>query len=106
MIRFKLVGAALVLAAFVAAPASAQQAISEPGAFSFYHPNADVLNGGRPVGGGAFASPVTPDGAMADVGAAASQTSRPDQPLLSAGLLQAVRQTDWARSPPGRAQSF
>ena len=44
--QFKLLGAALIVAAIVA-PASAQQAISEPGAYSFYHPNNDVLNGGR-----------------------------------------------------------
>jgi len=45
MTSLKLFGAALILAAIVA-PASAQQAISEPGAYSFYHPNNDVLNGG------------------------------------------------------------
>jgi hypothetical protein len=44
----RIFGAALVVAA-LAAPASAQQAISEPGAFSFYHPNADVLNAGAPT---------------------------------------------------------
>jgi hypothetical protein len=45
MTSFKLLGAALIVAAIIA-PASAQQAISEPGAYSFYHPNNDVLNGG------------------------------------------------------------
>ena len=44
----RIFGAALVVAA-LAAPASAQQAVSEPGAFSFYHPNADVLNAGSPT---------------------------------------------------------
>jgi hypothetical protein len=44
----RIFGAALVVAA-LAGPASAQQAISEPGAFSFYHPNADVLNAGAPT---------------------------------------------------------
>jgi hypothetical protein len=29
-------------------PAFAQAAIQEPGAYAFYHPNADVLNAGRP----------------------------------------------------------
>ena len=29
-----------------AAPASAWQALDEPGSYSFYHPNADVLNVG------------------------------------------------------------
>ena len=30
-------------------PVFAQAAIQEPGAFAFYHPNADVLNAGRPL---------------------------------------------------------
>ena len=46
MTSFKILAAALVLSAFAAAPASAWQAIDEPGAYSFYHPNADVLNVG------------------------------------------------------------
>lgn len=29
-------------------PALAQAAVQEPGAYAFYHPNADVLNAGRP----------------------------------------------------------
>jgi hypothetical protein len=44
----RIFGAALVVAA-LAAPASAQQAISEPGAYAFYHPNGDVLNAGAPT---------------------------------------------------------
>jgi hypothetical protein len=40
--------AALLMTAF-ASQAFAQAAIQEPGAFAFYHPNADVLNAGRPV---------------------------------------------------------
>ena len=39
-----------MLAAFAASPASAWEAVSEPGAFSFYHPNADVLNVGPSPG--------------------------------------------------------
>jgi hypothetical protein len=39
--------AAFLLTAF-ATPVFAQAAIQEPGAYSFYHPNADVLNG-RPT---------------------------------------------------------
>jgi hypothetical protein len=49
MTSFKTITAALVLSAlsaFAAAPASAWQAVDEPGAYSFYHPNADVLNVG------------------------------------------------------------
>ena len=37
--------AAALLATAIATPAFAQAAIQEPGAFAFYHPNADVLAG-------------------------------------------------------------
>jgi hypothetical protein len=56
MRTLKLFGAALVLAAFVAAPVSAQQAVQEPGAAAFYHPNADILNTGVPAPSNAFAA--------------------------------------------------
>ena len=46
MTSFKLFGAALVLAAVAVVPVSAQQAVQEPGAYAFYHPNGDVLNAG------------------------------------------------------------
>jgi len=46
MTSFKLFGAALVLAVIAVVPVSAQEAIQEPGSYSFYHPNADVLNAG------------------------------------------------------------
>ena len=49
MTRFKILGAAAVLSMMMATPLFAQAAIQEPGAFAFYHPNADVLNGGRPT---------------------------------------------------------
>jgi len=39
---------AAVLTAAIATPVFAQAAIQEPGAYAFYHPNADVL-GGRSV---------------------------------------------------------
>ena len=49
----RLVGAALLLSAAMATPVFAQAAISEPGNYSFYHPNGDVLNAGaggvRPI---------------------------------------------------------
>jgi hypothetical protein len=32
-----------------ATPVFAQAAIQEPGAFAFYYPNNDVLNGGQPT---------------------------------------------------------
>lgn len=41
--------AAAFLMTAVATPVFAQAAIQEPGAYAFYHPNADVLNAGRPA---------------------------------------------------------
>src|SRR5260370_40082558 len=40
------VAAAVVLSALAATPVLAQAAIQEPGAFAFYYPYRDVLNGG------------------------------------------------------------
>jgi hypothetical protein len=56
MSSFKILGAALVIAALGAAPISAQQAVQEPGAAAFYHPNADILNTGVPAASNAFAA--------------------------------------------------
>jgi hypothetical protein len=55
MTSFKLFGAALVVAALVA-PVSAQQAVQEPGAAAFYHPNADILHAGVSAPSNAFAA--------------------------------------------------
>jgi hypothetical protein len=49
MIRCKIAAVAVALSALAATPAFPQAAIQEPGAFEFYHPNDDVLNGGAPV---------------------------------------------------------
>jgi hypothetical protein len=51
MIRCKIaaVAVAVALSALAAKPAFPQAAIQEPGAFEFYHPNDDVLNGGAPT---------------------------------------------------------
>ena len=49
MTRFKILGAAAMLSLMSASPVFAQAAIQEPGLFAFYHPNYDVLNGGRPT---------------------------------------------------------
>ena len=46
MTRFKLFSAALILSTGMATPVFAQAAISEPGAYAFYHPNGDVLHTG------------------------------------------------------------
>jgi hypothetical protein len=51
----KSVGAALMLSAAMATPVFAQAAISEPGAYSFYHPNGDVLHAGAQPAPEAFA---------------------------------------------------
>ena len=56
MTSFKLFGAALVVATLVAAPVSAQQAVQEPGAAAFYHPDADILHAGSPAPSKAFAA--------------------------------------------------
>jgi hypothetical protein len=63
MTNLKSLGAAIILAVMTATPVFAQAVISEPGAFAFYHPDRDVLNGGAPTPasrGGAFA-PVPSD---------------------------------------------
>jgi hypothetical protein len=49
MARFKVLGAAAILSLMFATPVFAQAAIQEPGAFAFFYPNNDVLNGGRPT---------------------------------------------------------
>lgn len=49
MVSFKTLAAVVLLSATAATPAFAQAAIQEPGLFSFYYPNLDVLNGGIPT---------------------------------------------------------
>jgi hypothetical protein len=56
MIRCKIVVMAAALSALAAQPAFPQAAIQEPGAFEFYHPNEDVLNGGAPASAAALRS--------------------------------------------------
>jgi len=48
MSRFRIFGAAAILSLMFATPVFAQAAIQEPGAFAFYYPNNDVLNGAGP----------------------------------------------------------
>ena len=45
MTKFIPIVAAALLATVIATPVFAQAAIQEPGAYAFYHPNADVLAG-------------------------------------------------------------
>ena len=71
-------GAAAVLSMMMATPLFGQAAIQEPGAFAFYHPNADVLNGGRPTpaASGALASaPLGASDAYAAMGSNANGSS-------------------------------
>jgi hypothetical protein len=49
MLKLATVAATLLAAFGGGRPAFAQAAISEPGAYAFYHPDADVLNAGRPA---------------------------------------------------------
>jgi len=46
MISLKILAATVILSTVIATPVFAQAAISEPGAFAFYHPDADVLHSG------------------------------------------------------------
>ena len=49
MTSIKAIAVAGLLSIMAAAPAFAQEAIQEPGAFAFFYPNLDVLNGGAPT---------------------------------------------------------
>src|ERR1700731_5372296 len=49
MTRFKSFSPPAIVSLMFATPVFAQAAIQEPGAFAFYYPNNDVLNGGRPT---------------------------------------------------------
>jgi hypothetical protein len=55
MTTLKTIAAAAMLSVLAATPVFAQAAIQEPGAFAFYHPNLDVLNGGAPTPAAALA---------------------------------------------------
>ena len=49
MTTLRNVAAAMVLSTLATTPVFAQAAIQEPGMFSFYYPNLDVLNDGAPT---------------------------------------------------------
>jgi hypothetical protein len=49
MFKLAIVAATLLAVVGGGQSAFAQAAISEPGAYAFYHPDADVLNAGRPT---------------------------------------------------------
>jgi hypothetical protein len=48
MAMLRILGAVALLTISGELPVFAQAAIQEPGAYAFYHPNADVLSAGRP----------------------------------------------------------
>ena len=56
MTSLKTIAAAALLSAFTVTPVFAQAAIGEPGAYAFYHPDRDVLNGGAPASAGRLAA--------------------------------------------------
>jgi hypothetical protein len=49
MMKFGLLGAAMILSATLATSALAQEVIQEPGEFAFYHPNGDLRIGSSPA---------------------------------------------------------
>jgi hypothetical protein len=49
MFKLAIVAATLLAVVGRGQPVFAQAAISEPGAYAFYHPDSDVLNAGRPT---------------------------------------------------------
>ncbi len=56
MTRYAILAAAVILSAASATQVLAQAAIQEPGAYAFYHPNADLLNTGSARPADAMAS--------------------------------------------------
>ena len=116
MTRFKILGAAAVLSMMMATPLFAQAAIQEPGAFAFYHPNADVLNGGRPTpaASGAMASvPLGASDAYAAMGGNANGSSCAQryrsydrfQVPSSAMMVTGIRTSEAAREDEGGSRS-
>jgi hypothetical protein len=56
MTRYAILAAAVILSAATATQVLAQAAVQEPGAYAFYHPNADILNAGASRSADAMAS--------------------------------------------------
>ena len=90
MTTSKILRAAAFLSMMTATPVFAQAAIQEPGAFAFYHPDADVLHAGRPTPaetGGAMASvPLGGSSAYASMDSGAGILMRPALPFLRSGI--------------------
>jgi len=79
---------AALLSAMAATPVFAQAAIQEPGMFAFYHPNADVLNGGAPTREAALASAPP---AASDAYAAWKAVSAAPPPIAHPGSVLAIK---------------
>jgi hypothetical protein len=86
MLNIKTRIAAVLLSAMAVTPVFAQAAIQEPGMFAFYHPNADVLNGGAP----------TPEAALASAPAAASEAYAATESGIGRSSVQRYRSYDGA----------
>ncbi len=58
MTSFKVFAATVILSTALATPLFAQAAISEPGAYAFYHPNSDLgLGSGQPAANALASAP-------------------------------------------------
>jgi hypothetical protein len=87
MTRLKILSAAAILSMMIAPPLCAQAAVQEPGAYAFYHPNADVLNAGRPT-------PGATSGAMASVPFRSSDAYASTDGGMNASCAQRYRSYD------------
>jgi hypothetical protein len=87
MTSFKILSAAAILSMMTVPPLFAQAAIGEPGAYAFYHPNADVLNAGRPL-------PRETAGAMASVPFRSSNAYAGTDSRANASCAQRYRSYD------------
>jgi hypothetical protein len=76
MIRFALVAMVAILSTVAATPARAQAAISEPGLYAFYHPDAGLRLG---------STPPSPREAAGTSGAMAAQPLRSERPHRTGG---------------------
>jgi hypothetical protein len=65
MTRYRLVAAAVILAAATATPVLAQAVIQEPGSYAFYYPNADLGLGSARLPDAMASEPLRNSGNMA-----------------------------------------
>jgi hypothetical protein len=86
MTKLNTLAAAVLVSAMAVTPVFAQAAIQEPGMFAFYHPNADVLNGGAP----------TPEAALASAPAAASEAYTATEGGVGRSSVESYRANDRA----------